>query len=78
MQLPTEIPWLSHSFPLYAAVSETAAGIRSAVLAALPDPTRARELVEIYYKHAAWMYVTPRISISRTRLPRWFRPPRRR
>ncbi|KAH9935867.1 uncharacterized protein BXZ73DRAFT_45273 [Epithele typhae] len=56
MQLPTEIPWLSHSFPFYAAVSETAPGIRTSVLGALPDHARARELVNLYYKHAAWMY----------------------
>ena len=72
MQLPTEIPWLSHSFPFYAAVSETAAGMRAAILAGLPDPARARELVELYYRHAAWMFVTPP-PIEASPL---FRPPR--
>ena len=57
MQLPTDIPWLSHTFPFYTAVNETAAGIRSSVLASLPDHAKARELVNLYYKHAAWMYV---------------------
>ncbi|KAI0793976.1 hypothetical protein C8Q74DRAFT_1194559 [Fomes fomentarius] len=56
MQLPTDIPWLSHTFPFYTAVSETAEGIRNSVLNSLPDHAKARELVEIYYKHAAWMY----------------------
>ncbi|KAI1796561.1 fungal-specific transcription factor domain-containing protein [Ganoderma leucocontextum] len=56
MQLPAEIPWLSHTFPFYTAVSETAAGIRETVLASLPDQAKARELVTIYYRHAAWMY----------------------
>ncbi|KAI0372783.1 hypothetical protein BV20DRAFT_1119753 [Pilatotrama ljubarskyi] len=56
MQLPTDIPWLSHTFPFYTAVSETAGGIRGAVLDALPDRTKARRLATIYFKHAAWMY----------------------
>ncbi|TBU30737.1 hypothetical protein BD311DRAFT_754294 [Dichomitus squalens] len=56
LQLPTEIPWLSHTFPFSTAVTETAAGIRETVLASLPDHAKARELVTIYYKHAAWMY----------------------
>ena len=58
MQLPAEIPWLSHTFPFYTAISETATGIRETVLASLPDQAKARELVTIYYRHAAWMYVT--------------------
>ena len=68
MQLPTEIPWLSHTFPFYSAVSETAAGVRETVLASLPDHAKARELVTIYYKHAAWMYVMS--PGSRPRPPR--------
>lgn len=57
MQLPTDIPWLSHTFPFYTALNESATQIRSAVLASLPDHAKARELVTIYYKHAAFMYV---------------------
>ncbi|KAI0716023.1 hypothetical protein C8T65DRAFT_642581 [Cerioporus squamosus] len=56
IQLPTDIPWLSHTFPFSTAINETAAGIRSSVLASLPDHAKARELVNLYYKHAAWMY----------------------
>ncbi|KAI0331503.1 hypothetical protein GY45DRAFT_1345320 [Cubamyces sp. BRFM 1775] len=56
MQLPTDIPWLSHTFPFYTAVNETAGGIRNAVLAALPDHAKARRLATVYFKHAAWMY----------------------
>ncbi|TFK91717.1 hypothetical protein K466DRAFT_541117 [Polyporus arcularius HHB13444] len=56
IQLPTDIPWLSHTFPFSTAVTETAAGIRNSVLASLPDHAKARELVNLYYKHAAWMY----------------------
>ena len=58
MQLPAEIPWLSHTFPFYTAPNEIATGIRETVLASLPDQVKARELVTIYYRHAAWMYVT--------------------
>lgn len=64
MQLPTDIPWLSHTFPFYTAVHETAGGIRSAVLAALPDIDKARRLTDIYFKHAAWMYVSDATSTS--------------
>ncbi|KAI0741469.1 hypothetical protein C8Q80DRAFT_1109932 [Daedaleopsis nitida] len=56
LQLPTDIPWLSHTFPFYTAVNEAAAGIRNSVLSSLPDHAKARQLVDIYYKHAAWMY----------------------
>ncbi|EIW58718.1 uncharacterized protein TRAVEDRAFT_149071 [Trametes versicolor FP-101664 SS1] len=56
MKLPTDIPWLSHTFPFYTAVHETADGIRNLVLNALPDHDKARRLVTIYFKHAAWMY----------------------
>nr|VWO94620.1 N/A [Ganoderma boninense] len=56
MQLPTEIPWLSHTFPFYTAPNEIVTGIRETVLASLPDQIKARELVTIYYRHAAWMY----------------------
>lgn len=65
MQLPTDIPWLSHTFPFYTAVNETAGGIRDAVLAALPDHAKARRLATVYFKHAAWMYV---------RVPKLFLP----
>ncbi|KAI0349656.1 hypothetical protein OH77DRAFT_1499462 [Trametes cingulata] len=56
LPVPADIPWLSHTFPFYTAVSETAGGIRSLVLDALPERTKARRLATIYFKHAAWMY----------------------
>ncbi|KAI8996354.1 fungal-specific transcription factor domain-containing protein [Trametes punicea] len=56
IQLPADIPWLSHKFPFYTALDENAGGIRDAVLAALPDHAKARRLASIYFKHAAWMY----------------------
>lgn len=64
MKLPTDIPWLSHTFPFYTAVHETADGIRNLVLNALPDHDKARRLVTIYFKHAAWMYVSDSTSPS--------------
>ncbi|KAI9064177.1 hypothetical protein FKP32DRAFT_1591599 [Trametes sanguinea] len=56
ISLPTDIPWLSQSFPFHVAMDESEDGIRNAVLAALPDHTKARRLASIYFKHAAWMY----------------------
>ncbi|OSD03011.1 hypothetical protein PYCCODRAFT_1444750 [Trametes coccinea BRFM310] len=56
ISLPTDIPWLSQNFPFHVAMDESEDGIRTAVLAALPDHTKARRLASIYFKHAAWMY----------------------
>lgn len=55
--LPTDIPWLSHTFPFSASIRETSAGLRESIMSYLPDAMRARRLADIYYKHAAWMCV---------------------
>ncbi|OBZ66409.1 putative zinc transporter cis4 [Grifola frondosa] len=54
--LPTDIHWLSHTFPFSSSVHETGIGIRSSIMALLPEASKARRLAGIYYQHAAWMY----------------------
>ena len=51
-------------------MNEAAASIRSSVLSSLPDHAKARQLVDIYYKHAAWMYVmSPEAPLIPSSLP---------
>ncbi|CDO73241.1 hypothetical protein BN946_scf185008.g3 [Trametes cinnabarina] len=71
IQLPTDIPWLSHKFPLYTSVDEREDDIRNALFAALPDHARARSLSALYFKHAAWMYTPiPEAEFEETILSR--------
>ncbi|KAI0091797.1 hypothetical protein BDY19DRAFT_885596 [Irpex rosettiformis] len=53
--LPSDIPWLGHGFP-FTTASETRLQVRSFLLSQLPEPAKARHLVDIYYRHCGWMY----------------------
>ncbi|OCH93710.1 hypothetical protein OBBRIDRAFT_790061 [Obba rivulosa] len=73
--LPTDIPWLSHTFPFASSVDETAAVVRGQIVQLLPDVEKARQLAEIYYKHAAWMYTPlPEAEFYGSVLPRFYGP----
>jgi len=54
---PSDIPWLSHAFPLSAPVGVTAEGVRQTIMDKLPRMQIAKSLCETYYRHAAWMCV---------------------
>ena len=52
-----DMSWLSHAFPFAPSLNQEAAeGLRATLLAALPDAPTARELSDIYFANAAWMY----------------------
>ncbi|KDQ61627.1 hypothetical protein JAAARDRAFT_31102 [Jaapia argillacea MUCL 33604] len=57
LQLPTDIPWLSYTFPWGPSLSQSTEDVREVVYRLLPDPPRAQKLVDLYYRHAAWMYM---------------------
>lgn len=54
--LPSDVPWLYHTFPFSATNSQSIIDVRESLLASLPDATKARRLTRLYYRHAAWMY----------------------
>jgi len=55
---PSDIPWLSHAFPFSATVGDTAENVRQMVMSKLPPVEVARMLCGIYFRHAAWLYVS--------------------
>ena len=55
--LPEDIPWSSHTFPFVLPVGETADQVRASLFESLPEITKARQLIETYYRHAGWMCV---------------------
>lgn len=52
---PSDITWLSHTFPFAAPANVTAEHIRQTIMSKLPDMQEAKSLCDIYYRHAAWM-----------------------
>ncbi|EMD39039.1 hypothetical protein CERSUDRAFT_133798 [Gelatoporia subvermispora B] len=72
---PAELPWLNHTFPFASTVDETAVGVRQQIIQLLPDAAKARQLAEIYYKHAAWMYTPlPEAEFYGSIFPRIYGP----
>lgn len=55
--IPTTLPWLSYTFPMGEFPAETLSDMRLHLASYLPDAIEARRLVDLYFKHAAWMYV---------------------
>jgi hypothetical protein len=56
--LPDSIPWLGYSFPFSLDVNHGVSDmLRGELLSCLPEPTEAKELSDIYFQHAAWMFV---------------------
>ncbi|KAI0343138.1 hypothetical protein BDW22DRAFT_1329008 [Trametopsis cervina] len=53
--LPSDIPWLAHGFP-FTSANDTRLQVRHVLLNQLPDPGKARHLIEIYFRHCGWMY----------------------
>ncbi|EPQ56422.1 hypothetical protein GLOTRDRAFT_128366 [Gloeophyllum trabeum ATCC 11539] len=54
--LPADVHWLSTVFPFAMHLGQSPAEVRDSILAMLPRAGRAQQLVDLYYKHAAWMY----------------------
>lgn len=62
--MPSDPPWLAYSFPFASAVGKTAEGIRGSLMSLLPRASAAREICDIYYRHAAWLLVSTRTCES--------------
>ncbi|KAG6810865.1 hypothetical protein H0H92_010021 [Tricholoma furcatifolium] len=55
---PTDIPWLNYAFPFTPPAIKTAETLRVSIVEFLPRPAAAaRKICDIYYRHAAWMFV---------------------
>ena len=55
--MPTDLSWLSYGFPFVTPPTRTVENIRSAIMNKLPSKSAARIICDIYFRHAAWMYV---------------------
>ncbi|EEB94951.1 hypothetical protein MPER_06158, partial [Moniliophthora perniciosa FA553] len=51
-----DVPWLAYAFPFTSSANKSAEGLRGSILSLLPKLSAARNLCNIYYRHAAWMY----------------------
>ncbi|KAI0321025.1 fungal-specific transcription factor domain-containing protein [Amylostereum chailletii] len=57
VSMPNDVTWLSHSFPFTQTLDHaTAEHLRATIISRLPDASKARHLIDIYYQHAGWMY----------------------
>ncbi|KAK7679489.1 hypothetical protein QCA50_017543 [Cerrena zonata] len=54
--LPSEIPWLNHTFPVSSTNSQSVKDVQGSLMVLLPEVEKARRLAELYFRHAAWMY----------------------
>ncbi|TCD68404.1 hypothetical protein EIP91_010805 [Steccherinum ochraceum] len=69
--LPTDLPWLHQAFPLSVTSPEAVTDLRASLVSYLPELQTTRRIAEIYYRHAAWMYVpVPDDEFYGTILPR--------
>jgi hypothetical protein len=55
--MPTDLSWLSYNFPFATPPARSLETIRSAIMSKFPNKTTAKFICDIYYRHAAWMYV---------------------
>jgi len=61
--MPADVLWLNYAFPFTSTLSKTADGVRGSIIGLLPGSSHARKFCEIYYRHAAWMYVMCRLFV---------------
>lgn len=57
MPVPTDLSWLSYGFPFATPPARTAENIRNTIMSKLPGKSTAKVICDIYYRHAAWMYI---------------------
>lgn len=54
--LPSDIPWISYTFPFSSSATLTPSSVRASLIDMLPGLPEARRLAALYFRHAAWMY----------------------
>jgi len=70
-QVPLPPDLLNHAFPFSASSPENILNLRVSLLDCLPNMQETRRIAEIYYRHAAWMYIpVPESEFYGTLLPR--------
>lgn len=55
--MPSDVPWVSYAFPFTPSVGKTAEDVRGSIIGLLPRASVAKNICNIYYRHAAWMCV---------------------
>ena len=55
--MPTDLSWLSYGFPFATPPTRTVENVRNAILSKLPGKSAAKIICDIYFRHAAWMFV---------------------
>jgi hypothetical protein len=66
---PADHAWLAQAFPFSPPVGRVGKDMHKAIINRLPRMAGARNLADIYFKHAAWMCVSffffsDRLSVS--------------
>jgi hypothetical protein len=54
--MPNSLPWRSHAFPFASNVAGNIEDVRAMLLNSLPDTNTIRRQLDIYWRHASWMY----------------------
>ncbi|CCM00380.1 uncharacterized protein FIBRA_02410 [Fibroporia radiculosa] len=72
--LHADEPWLSSTFLFSSGVAaDTTINIRQSLIGHLPGLTEARRLIELYFRHAAWMYTpVPETEFHTSIMPRFY------
>ncbi|KAI0305961.1 hypothetical protein B0F90DRAFT_1808515 [Multifurca ochricompacta] len=56
LPMPNTLPWRSHAFPFASNVVGNVEDVRTMLLNNLPDTNTVRRQLDIYWRHASWMY----------------------
>ncbi|KAF8271618.1 fungal-specific transcription factor domain-containing protein [Lactarius quietus] len=56
LPMPNSMPWRSHAFPFASNVAGNIEDVRAMLLNSLPDMNTIRRQLDIYWRHASWMY----------------------
>lgn len=56
LPMPNSLPWRSHAFPFASNVAGNIEDVRAMLLNSLPDANTIRRQLDIYWRHASWMY----------------------
>lgn len=56
LPMPNSLPWRSHAFPFASNIAGNIEDVRAMLLNSLPDVNTIRRQLDIYWRHASWMY----------------------
>lgn len=55
---------MSYAFPFSPPINKTLEDVRQSIMNRLPQQPEAKELSDLYFRHAAWMHVFPSLTLS--------------